>query len=51
MLLPMLELLESELPRDNMLSSTCLDILEVIRKVCGMLDCWPSRTDNGIALG
>ncbi|GHJ88221.1 hypothetical protein NliqN6_4623 [Naganishia liquefaciens] len=32
MLLPMLELLEAELPRDNMLSSTCLDILEVIRK-------------------
>lgn len=33
MLLPMLELLESESPRDNMLSSACLDIFEVIRKV------------------
>jgi protein phosphatase-4 regulatory subunit 3 len=33
LLLPMLELLESESPRDNMLSSACLDIFEIIRKV------------------
>ncbi|KAJ9098807.1 hypothetical protein QFC19_006284 [Naganishia cerealis] len=32
LMLPMLELLESESPRDNMLSSACLDILEVIRR-------------------
>ncbi|KAJ9106115.1 hypothetical protein QFC21_001257 [Naganishia friedmannii] len=32
LMLPMLELLESESPRDNMLSSTCLDIFEIIRR-------------------
>ncbi|KAJ9124080.1 hypothetical protein QFC22_000875 [Naganishia vaughanmartiniae] len=32
LMLPMLELLESESPRDNMLSSACLDIFEIIRR-------------------
>jgi protein phosphatase-4 regulatory subunit 3 len=30
---PMISLMEEESKRDNMLSSACMDILEIIRKV------------------
>lgn len=35
LVLPLIELLEGEGPRDNLLSSSCLDVFEVIRKVSG----------------
>lgn len=33
LLAPMIEMLDPECPRDNMLSSSCLEVFEMIRKV------------------
>jgi hypothetical protein len=33
LILPLIELLETEGPSDNMLSSACLEVFEIIRKV------------------
>lgn len=34
LLSPMISLMEEESAKDNMLSSACMDILEIMRKVC-----------------
>jgi len=37
LLLPLLDLLEDESARDNMLSSACMNVLDLIRKVSGVV--------------